>query len=70
MSDFDPFDYHAPNTEQLAKIDGYRDLAKIMRDSIVKTLPSSRERSLALTHLEEALMWSCKAVFAPPNLPR
>ena len=70
MPDFDSFDYHAPDEVQLAMIDGYRDVAKIFRDSLMKTLPPSRERSLALTHIEEALMWSCKAVFVPPAPPR
>jgi len=57
---FDPFDYIAPTLQQREAIDRFRHCAKSYR-SVLEELPASRERSIALTHLEEALMWSNKA---------
>lgn len=57
----DHFDYQTPTPEQLEKIAQVREAFKGARESFV-SLPSSRETSLALTNLEQALMWANKAV--------
>lgn len=57
----DKFDYQSPSEEQLAKIAEIRAAFKGARESFA-SLPASREASLALTNLEQALMWANKAV--------
>lgn len=59
----DPFDHRAPDERERALIDGNRNEAKAMRARLM-AMPPSRERSLALTALEESLMWANKAAFA------
>lgn len=56
------FTYHAPKDDQperyaLIRSHGY-DLANVIND---KT-PDSREKSLALTNLEQAVMWANAAI--------
>lgn len=57
----DHFDYQSPTPEQLEKIAQIREAYKIARESFA-SLPASRESSLALTNLEQSLMWANKAV--------
>lgn len=52
------FSYHAPNEDQVSKYGSLRQEAKKMAFLITKCCPESRERSLAMTKLEEAVMWS------------
>lgn len=56
------FTYHAPKGDQPARYDDlrshFRDLAYIVEAAC----PDSRERSLALTKLEEAVMWANAAI--------
>ena len=56
-----PFDYHRPTTEQVEQISTIREGCKALHDLIL-TLPSSRERSVAITKLEEVSMWANKSV--------
>ena len=58
---FDPFDYHTPSPHQRETIETFRATAKSFRALLEQALPPSRERSLAVTKLEEALMWANKA---------
>ncbi len=56
------FTYHAPKGDQadryiLLRADG-KDLAELLYGNC----PPSRERSLALTHLEQAIMWAHAAI--------
>jgi hypothetical protein len=60
----DAFDYHKPTEAQLATITRFREHAKAFRDSL-NGLPPSRESSLALTNIEQALMWANKAAVKP-----
>lgn len=56
------FAHHTPSTDGITKI---RDLRKAFDDlqSLIEGLaPASRERSVALTHLETTAMWTIKAV--------
>lgn len=55
-----------PTTEQLQRIEDLRQVAKSLALAIVGLCPSSRERSLAATHLEETVMWAVKAIALEP----
>lgn len=51
------FTYHAPNDEQRDFYNSFRNDARRLASTIVLVLPESRELSLALTKLEEAVFW-------------
>lgn len=51
-----------PSAEQVQRIEALRQSAKdFASDLITLTLPS-REQSLAITHLEETVMWAVKGI--------
>lgn len=50
------FTYHAPKGNQLARYERLRNAAKEFAYLIDQTCPDSREKSLAWTHLEDAVM--------------
>jgi hypothetical protein len=52
------FKYHAPKEGQPAKYSLIRTKAKEFAELIQKEVPESREKSLAMTKLEEAVMWA------------
>ena len=52
------FRYHAPRGDQPVRYVALRDKAYDLADMILTLCPSSRERSLALTQLETAVMWA------------
>jgi hypothetical protein len=52
------FTYHAPKGNQPARYNFLRDAAKSLAYVIKTATPPSREQSLALTHLEQAVMWA------------
>ena len=52
------FTYHAPKGDQLHRYDVIRQMAKQFADFIDDACPDSREKSLAITKLEEAVMWA------------
>lgn len=56
------FTYHAPKGDQQARYVILRDDAKKLAFLIIANTPTSREQSLAITHLEEAIMWANKAI--------
>lgn len=58
----DPFDYQKPTDEQTARIIVFRQGCKDLRDLMLANIPVSRERSVALTHLETVSMWGNKAI--------
>jgi hypothetical protein len=51
-----------PSAEAVERIELYRESAKVLVDIIFKAIPECRERSLAITHLEETVMWGVKAI--------
>jgi len=52
------FTYHAPKEDQPRRYEIIRARAKLFAVKINDLCPDSRERSLALTKLEEAAMWA------------
>jgi len=52
------FTYHAPKADQPARYVLLRDKAKELAQAITENSNPSREQSLALTKLEEAVMWA------------
>lgn len=52
------FSYHAPKDGQPQKYTNIRDQAKHFAYLIDTMCPMSREKSLALTKLEECVMWA------------
>ena len=57
-----PFEYQAPTEEQIADIATLRRAFKMLYETIVFSVPHCRERSLAITALEQASMWINKAI--------
>ncbi|MFB0840963.1 Acb2/Tad1 domain-containing protein [Paenibacillus oleatilyticus] len=56
------FKYHAPKEGQPAKYDALREKAKELAYLIEELCPASRERSVAMTELETAVMWANAAI--------
>lgn len=52
------FRYHAPKEDQIGRYQDIRDEAKRLALLIAMACPNSREKSLALTNLEQAVMWA------------
>ncbi|MEV2908587.1 hypothetical protein ABNF65_07975 [Paenibacillus larvae] len=52
------FKYHAPKPEQVEKYTALREKAKELAYLIDDLCPNSREKSLALTNLEQSIMWA------------
>ena len=51
---------HTPTSQQVQVIERLRAEAKQLGAAILELTPASREQSLAITRLEESLMWSVK----------
>lgn len=56
------FKYHQPKEGQIEKYGEIRDTAKILAVLINDMCPECREKSLAVTALEECVMWSNTAI--------
>lgn len=52
------FTYHAPQGDQPRRYDLIRSTARGFAEIIDETCPDSREKSLAMTKLEECSMWA------------
>ena len=52
------FSYHAPKDDQLERYQRIREKAKLLAAYIDEKCPDSREKSLAFTKIEEAVMWA------------
>jgi hypothetical protein len=52
------FTYHPPKAEQPAVYTGIREAVKAVAEFLNAQCPESREKSLAITHLEEAVFWA------------
>jgi hypothetical protein len=56
------FTYHAPKDGQPERYEKIRFNGKNLADMIDEECPDSREKSLAITHLEQAVMWANAAI--------
>lgn len=56
------FTYHAPKPDQISRYTEIRQNAKLTAELIDHLCPDSREKSLAMTKLEEAVMWANAAI--------
>ncbi len=52
------FKYHSPKEGQLEKYTQLREKAKELAYLIEELAPQSREKALAITKLEESVMWA------------
>lgn len=52
------FTYHPPKDDQAARYELIRSRARDLAGFINGNCPDSREKSLAITHLEDAVMWA------------
>jgi hypothetical protein len=65
------FTYHAPiaGSDQPLRYEALRDKAKEFADMIARYTPPSREQSMALTHLEHAVMQANAAIARHEDAP-
>jgi hypothetical protein len=56
------FTYHAPKGDQVERYAKIREWGHHMASYIQENCPDSREKSLAFTKLEEAVMWANAAI--------
>ena len=56
------FTYHAPKGDQQIRYQSIREKGKSFARLIEELCPNSRERSLAMTKLEECVMWANAAI--------
>jgi hypothetical protein len=56
------FTYHAPKSVQPARYKSIRGHARAFAELINGECPDSREKSLAITKLEEVVMWANAAI--------
>ena len=66
MADNDDLDrvytYHRPKAEQAVSYESIRSAGRYVAEIILELCPHSRERSLALTNLEQSIMWANAAI--------
>ncbi|KHF33372.1 hypothetical protein CM49_04320 [Paenibacillus sp. P1XP2] len=60
------FRYHAPKEGQPEKYEAIRSRAKGLAVLIDELVPNSREKSLAMTNLEQAMFWANAAIARNP----
>ena len=56
------FTYHAPKDGQVERYQEIRDYAHGLASLVNHQCPESREKSLAFTHIEDAVMWANAAI--------
>lgn len=56
------FKYHAPTADQVTRYGALREKAKEFAQLIQTTTPASREQSVALTNLQQTVMWANAAI--------
>lgn len=60
-----PFEYQRPDASMVEKIEAVRQACRATYE-VLLALPTSRERSLAITKLEEVSMWANKGIVFNP----
>lgn len=58
----DSFKSHPPHSTQIKRYSDMREGCKIIAEGILISCPPSRERSLALTNIEQAMFWANAAI--------
>lgn len=58
----DHWRYHAPKDDQAGRYEAINGSTRACAELILQACPVSRERSLAITKLEEARMWANAAI--------
>jgi len=61
------FTYHAPFGDQAARYTNLRDEARALALLINGLCPDSREKSLAITSLQQSIMWANAAIAINEN---
>ena len=61
------FTYHTPNEEQIKKMADLRFDAKCVAAKIQTYCPECREKSIALTRLQECIMMANAAIIIPKD---
>jgi hypothetical protein len=56
------FTYHAPKGDQPARYEAIRAQARELATLIKASTPASREQAVALTNLQQAIMWANAAI--------
>ena len=56
------FSYHAPLAGQNDRYVALRESARLFAELIVGSTPASREQSVALTNVQQAVMWANAAI--------
>lgn len=56
------FSYHAPKEGQPARYEALRAKAREFAELIASATPASREQSVALTNVQQAVMWANAAI--------
>jgi hypothetical protein len=56
------YTYHAPGDKKIIQHANIRGNIYSVAKSVLETVPEGRERSLALTKLEEAMFWANAAI--------
>lgn len=56
------FTYHSPKDDQPDRYDHIRRAGRSLAELVDSYCPDSREKSLAITHIEEAVMWANAAI--------
>lgn len=52
------FTYHRPSSDQAKRYERLRAEAKVFAQSVNELCPESREKSLAITSIQESVMWA------------
>jgi hypothetical protein len=65
-TEFEQLDYsitnHTPSELAISNIEQIRIAARVFAKAVIDITPSSREKSLSKTHIEEAVMWAVKSI--------
>jgi hypothetical protein len=56
------FTYHSPKDDQPARYVELRETAKYLAEKINNLVPNSREKSTAISKLEESIFWANAAI--------
>jgi hypothetical protein len=56
------FSYHAPKADQADRYETLREAAKEFAKQVEALTPVSREQSVALTNVQQAVMWANAAI--------